>query len=58
MRAGLDPAVVQLAAASVRLSNARLKHDLNLDLRYPSYRTWLDERLGSVAPLLEAVVIA
>jgi nucleoside-diphosphate-sugar epimerase len=44
---GIDPTVVEMSAASVRLDNARLKHDLALDLRYPSYRTWLDQQLGT-----------
>jgi nucleoside-diphosphate-sugar epimerase len=43
---GIDPTVVEMSAASVRLDNARLKHDLALDLRYPSYRTWLDQQIG------------
>jgi nucleoside-diphosphate-sugar epimerase len=45
LAAGLDPNVVGMASASVRLSNARLKHDLGIALRYPSYRTWLDEQM-------------
>jgi nucleoside-diphosphate-sugar epimerase len=42
---GLDPSIVGMLSASVRLANHRLKHDLALNLRYPSLRTWLDERL-------------
>jgi nucleoside-diphosphate-sugar epimerase len=45
LAAGLDPTVVGMLSASVRLDNSRLKHDLGLALRYPSLRTWLDERL-------------
>ncbi|MCG8349120.1 MAG: NAD-dependent epimerase/dehydratase family protein [Chloroflexales bacterium] len=54
LQSGLDPSIVGRTSASVRLSNARLKHDLDLELRYPSYRSWLDERLG-IAEELEAV---
>jgi len=44
--AGLDSSVVGMASASARLSNARIKHDLALTLRYPSFRAWLDQRLA------------
>lgn len=53
LAAGLDPTVVGMGVASVRLDNSRLKHDLGLALRYPSLRAWLDERL----PLEEAVAV-
>ncbi len=43
---GLDSSVVGMASASARLSNARIKHDLALTLRYPSFRAWLDQRLA------------
>jgi nucleoside-diphosphate-sugar epimerase len=43
---GLDSSVVGMASASARLSNARIKHDLDMTLRYPSFRAWLDERLA------------
>jgi nucleoside-diphosphate-sugar epimerase len=43
---GMDPSVVGMASASTRLSNARMKQELGVKLRYPSFRTWLDERLG------------
>lgn len=46
LQAGVDPTIVRMTAASVRMSNARLKHDLNLALRYPSYRIWLEEQMG------------
>jgi nucleoside-diphosphate-sugar epimerase len=46
LQSGVDSNIVKLASASVRMSNARLKHDLGIELRYPSYQTWLDERLG------------
>jgi nucleoside-diphosphate-sugar epimerase len=52
LAAGLDPSVVGMLTASVRLDNGRLKHDLGLVLRHPSMRAWLDERL----PVYEAVV--
>jgi nucleoside-diphosphate-sugar epimerase len=42
---GMDPSVVGMASSSTRLSNQRAKQELNLTLRYPSFRTWLDERL-------------
>ncbi|NTU82246.1 MAG: NAD-dependent epimerase/dehydratase family protein [Chloroflexales bacterium] len=45
LAAGLDPAIVGMLTASARLDNSRLKHDLQVDLRYPSLRAWLDERL-------------
>jgi len=44
LRSGLDPTIVEMSSASVRMSNARLKHDLGVNLRYPSYRAWLDEQ--------------
>jgi nucleoside-diphosphate-sugar epimerase len=53
LAAGLDPTVVGMRMASVRLDNSRLKHDLGLTLRYPSLRAWLDERL----PVDEAVAV-
>ncbi len=46
LQAGLDQNVVEMGAASVRLSNARLKHDLDITFRYPGYRVWLDEQTG------------
>lgn len=53
LAAGLDPTVVGVLSASVRLDNSRLKHDLGLTLRYPSPRAWLDERL----PAEESVAV-
>lgn len=53
LAAGLDPTVIGMRTASVRLDNSRLKHDLGLTLRYPSLRVWLDERL----PVEEAVAV-
>jgi nucleoside-diphosphate-sugar epimerase len=53
LHAGLDPSVVAMLTASVRLTNARLKHDLNLTLRYPSVLDWLDQRL----PVEQAVAV-
>ena len=51
---GLDLSVVGMASASARLSNARIKHDLDMTLRYPSFRVWLDQRL---APLEREAVV-
>jgi nucleoside-diphosphate-sugar epimerase len=53
LQAGIDPSVVGMLTASVRLNNARLKHDLNLTLRYPSVLDWLDQRL----PAEQAVAV-
>jgi len=53
LAAGLDPTVVGMLSASVRLDNSRLKHDLALTLSYPSLRAWLDERL----PVAESVAV-
>ena len=44
--AGMDPSIVGMASASTRMSNARLRQELQVRLRYPSVRAWLDERLG------------
>jgi nucleoside-diphosphate-sugar epimerase len=43
---GIDPSVVGMASASTRLSNRRIKQELGMQLRYPSFRDWLDERVG------------
>ena len=51
LASGIDPSIVGMAAASNRLSNRRIKQELSLQLRYPSYRVWLDERLGQLSPL-------
>jgi nucleoside-diphosphate-sugar epimerase len=53
---GLDPSVIGMASTSARLSNARIKHDLALTLRYPSFRVWLDQRLTPAVPLEREVV--
>lgn len=45
LRAGLDRSVIGALTSSVRLSNARMHHDLGIELRYPSLRYWIDERL-------------
>ncbi|RRR69327.1 MAG: NAD-dependent epimerase/dehydratase family protein [Candidatus Viridilinea halotolerans] len=52
LAAGIDPTIVGMLSASVRLDNRRMKHDLPITLRYPSLMAWLDERL----PLVEACV--
>jgi nucleoside-diphosphate-sugar epimerase len=46
LHSGIDPSIVGMASASVRMSNARLKHDLGLEPVYPTYQTWLDEKLA------------
>lgn len=53
LRAGIDPSIIGALTASVRLDNRRLRHDLNLTLRYPSLRVWIDERL----PVEEAAAV-
>jgi nucleoside-diphosphate-sugar epimerase len=53
LAAGIDPTVVGMVTASVRLDTSRLKHDLGITLRYPSLRAWLDERL----PVEETVAV-
>ncbi len=53
---GLDSSVIGMASTSARLSNARIKHDLALTLRYPSFRVWLDQRLTPAVPLEREVV--
>jgi nucleoside-diphosphate-sugar epimerase len=50
---GIDPSVVGMATSSTRLSNARIRQELHVQLRYPSYRAWLDERLQETQALLE-----
>ncbi len=45
IRAGIDRSVIGALTSSVRLSNARMRHDLGIELRYPSLRYWIDERL-------------
>ncbi len=47
---GIDQSVVGMSSASVRLRNQRLRDELSLTLRYPSIRTWLDERIGALEP--------
>src|SRR5262245_3864231 len=37
---GIDPSVVGMASASTRLSNQRVKQELGLQLRYPSFQDW------------------
>jgi nucleoside-diphosphate-sugar epimerase len=54
---GLDASVVGMASASARLSNARIKHDLDMTLRYPNFRTWLDQRLAPMVPLEREAVV-
>lgn len=42
---GIDPSVVGMASASTRLSNQRMTQELEVQLRYPRFHDWLDERL-------------
>jgi nucleoside-diphosphate-sugar epimerase len=55
---GLDPSVVGVASASTRLSNQRIKEELNMALRYPSFRHWLDERLGAADAIEREAMVA
>jgi nucleoside-diphosphate-sugar epimerase len=43
---GMDASVVGMASASTRLSNQRIRDELSVQLRYPSFRAWLDEQVG------------
>jgi nucleoside-diphosphate-sugar epimerase len=52
---GLDPSVVGMAASSARMSNQRIKQELQIQLRYPSILGWLDERLGAAERAAGAV---
>jgi nucleoside-diphosphate-sugar epimerase len=54
---GIDPSVVGMASASTRLSNQRIKQELGMQLRYPSFRDWLDERLDE-SQLAEHALVA
>jgi nucleoside-diphosphate-sugar epimerase len=54
---GMDPSVVGMASASARLSNARITQELGVKLHYPSFRTWLDERLSEQSAI-EAELVA
>jgi nucleoside-diphosphate-sugar epimerase len=46
LASGIDPSVVGMAAASTRMSNQRMRQELQIQLRYPSVVAWLDERLA------------
>jgi nucleoside-diphosphate-sugar epimerase len=54
---GLDASVVGMASASARLSNERIKHDLDVTLRYPNFRAWLDQRLAPASPVEHEAVV-
>jgi nucleoside-diphosphate-sugar epimerase len=56
--AGMDPSVVGMAAASTRLSNRRIRQELVMELRYPSFRAWLDERLEEEVLIEREAVMA
>jgi nucleoside-diphosphate-sugar epimerase len=45
--AGIDPSIVGMASSSARMTNRRIKEELGLTLRYPTFLTWLDERMGN-----------
>lgn len=51
--AGIDPSIVGMASSSTRLSNQRMKQELGITLRYPSFRDWLDERLAEPVESVE-----
>jgi nucleoside-diphosphate-sugar epimerase len=55
---GMDPSVVGMASSSVRLSNQRVKQELNLTLRYPRFQAWLDERIGDQALAESELVVS
>lgn len=55
LAAGLNPTMVALATASVRLSNARIKDELHIALTYPDVLAWLAERAPQLAPALHRV---
>lgn len=55
--AGMDPSVVGMASASTRLSNTRLRQELQVTLRYPTVRDWLDERLAEDRAVEQAAVV-
>lgn len=53
LRAGIDPSVVGVASSSARASNRRIREELGAELRYPTFQSWLDERLPEHAAELE-----
>lgn len=55
---GLNPEMVALATASVRLCNARIKDELRLALTYPNALSWLEERATQLAPVLHPIDFA
>ena len=55
--AGMDPSVVGMSAASVRLSNQRMKEELGIELRYPHFGAWVDEQLGEPVEELKALAV-
>ncbi len=55
---GLNPEMVALATASVRLCNARMKDELRLALTYPNALSWLEERATQLAPVLHPIDFA
>lgn len=55
---GLDPSIVGMAASSTRVSNERMRQELGVTLRYPTFRDWLDERLAMPVAEEELAVAA
>jgi nucleoside-diphosphate-sugar epimerase len=55
LQVGIDPTIVSMGSASVRLCNERMKHDLGIELQYPGYQTWLDTQVLTPSDSLLAV---
>lgn len=58
LSAGIHPSIVGMSAASVRLANERVKSELGIRLRYPSYLTWLNEQLPQPAAIEQDALVA
>lgn len=58
LHSGMDPSVVGMATASVRLSNERIRQELELTLRYASFREWLDQQLPARVELDQVLELA
>lgn len=57
LASGLDASVIGMASSSARMSNQRLKHELGITLRYPSFQAWLDEVFDIAAGLERSAAI-
>lgn len=55
LASGIDPSIVGMASSSARVSNRRITQELDLRLRYPSVRDWLDERMAEAVEQETAV---